>query len=295
MNLSDMDRRRGELNAIVAFVDRPRRLGAVVAHVDRPLQTVRSQLIALVAAGRLTHPEHGFFAPAGFEEMVVRQPKEHRASCKGTSLANQVLALVDAPMMVRDLAVKIDRPVQTLHRLLNRLIDQGYLCRPVSGVVAPADYDLTNYRLAPDIEESQVINLAIKACLAQPQRPAEIGVIVGLDQGQVRHYLKSMMRAGQIVRIGYALYGLPDTPMPTALVGRSVRTQPVRDAILAFLVEPRRTCEIATHIIRPIATATGHLAAMKRIGLIVQTERGVYVRTNRDRAELKQRQLRIAA
>ncbi len=125
MDFMDVDGRRAELDALVAFVDQPRRLGSIVAHMDRPQHAVRGQLLALVAAGRLTHPEHGFFAPAGFAEPVVRRPKEHRASPKGLSLAAQVLSLVDSPKVVRDLAAEIDRPVQTLHRLVNRLIEQG--------------------------------------------------------------------------------------------------------------------------------------------------------------------------
>ena len=295
MNFLDVDSARAELNALVAFVDQPRRLGAIVAHMDRPLHAVRGQLISLVAAGRLTHPEHGFFAPAGFEETVVRHPKEHRASSKGSSLAAQILSLVDSPKVIRDLAAKIGKPVQTLHRLVTRLVDQGHLCRPVPGMVAPADFDLSQFGLLDDTENSPVVNLAIKACLVEPKRPAEISIKLGLDGEKVRHHLKSMTRAGQIARIGYALYGLPDTPAPSALAGRPVRTQPIRDAILAYVSEPRRACDVAAHIARPIATATGHLAAMKRLGLIVQTERGVYLRANRNRFDLKQRHLGIAA
>ena len=295
MDFTNTDGRRAELNALVAFVDRPRRLGAIVAHADRPLHAVRGQLVALVAAGRLTHPEHGFFGPAGFDEPVVRHPKEHRASFKGGSLATQILGLVQLPMVVRDLAVKIDKPAQTVHRLVSRLVEQGHLCRPMPGVVAPADFDLARYELSEKAEDSPVVNLAIKACLTQPKGPAEIRARLGLDDERVRHHLKRMTRAGQIVRIGYALYGLPDALPPAIMMGRPVRSQAVRDAILAYLAEPRRACEIAAHIIRPIATATGHLAAMKRIGLIVQIERGVYVRANRNRADLKQHQLEIAA
>lgn len=295
MDFLDMDGRRAELNALVAFVDQPRRLGSIVAHIDRPLHAVRGQLIALVAAGRLTHPEHGFFAPAGFQGQVVRQPKEHRASSKGSSLAAQVLSLVDSPKVLRDLAVKIDKPIQTLHRLVTRLVDQGHLCRPVPGVVAPVDFDLAGYEPSEELEDSPVVNLAIKACLVQPKRPVEICARLGLDGKTVRHYLKGMARTGQISRLGYALYGLPDASLPSAMGSRPVRTQPIRDAILAYVAEPRRACEIAAHIARPIATTTGHLAAMRRIGLIVQTERGVYLRANRDRGNLKQRQLGIAA
>ena len=296
MSFLDMDEKRAELNALIAFVDRPRRLGAIVAHSDRPLHAIRGQLISLVAAGRLTHPEHGFFAPAGFKEPIVRHPKEHRASSKGSSLATQVLSLVDSPKVISELAVMIGQPIQTLHRLASRLVEQGHLCRPVPGVVAPADFDLARYVSSDTTQDVPVIMQAIKACLAQPRQPAEICAELDLDSGKVRNCLKSMARAGQVKRLGYALCGLPDAcALAPRARRRQARSQPIRDAILAYVAEPRRACEIAVHISRPTATATGHLAAMKRLGLIVQTERGVYLRANRKRADLKQRQIGIAA
>ncbi len=162
-------------------------------------------------------------------------------------------------------------------------------------MVAPVGFDLAHYKLPDEVEDPSAVNLAIKACLIQPKRPVEICAKLGLGGKEVRHQLKSMARSGQIERIGYALYGLPDAPRPAAMAGRPVRTQPIRDAILAYVTEPRRACEVAAHITRPIATTTGHLAKMKRLGLIVQTERGVYLRANRDRTDLKERRLGIAA
>ncbi len=46
------------------------------------------------------------------------------------------------------------------------------------------------------------------------------------------------------------------------------RPQPIRDAILAFLTEPRSARAIADHIDRRVPIATGHLAAMQRRGLV---------------------------
>jgi len=56
------------------------------------------------------------------------------------------------------------------------------------------------------------------------------------------------------------------------------RPQPIRDAILAFLGEPRQAREVAAHIGRPVSNATGHLAAMRRRGLVVRTGPGRYER-----------------
>lgn len=54
------------------------------------------------------------------------------------------------------------------------------------------------------------------------------------------------------------------------------RPQPIRDTILRFLTEPRSAAEIAEHIARPVPTATGHLAAMIRLGLARRLAFGTY-------------------
>ncbi len=54
------------------------------------------------------------------------------------------------------------------------------------------------------------------------------------------------------------------------------RPQPIRDAILAYLTEPRLAVDIARHIKRPVPTTTGHLAAMRRLGLVDRVGHGVY-------------------
>jgi len=57
---------------------------------------------------------------------------------------------------------------------------------------------------------------------------------------------------------------------------RPPRPQPIRDAILRFLTEPRSAGDIAEHIARPVPTATGHLGAMIRLGLVQRLAFGTY-------------------
>ena len=57
---------------------------------------------------------------------------------------------------------------------------------------------------------------------------------------------------------------------------RPRRRQPIRDAIMRFLTEPRSAGEIAEHIDRPVPTATGHLGAMIRLGLVQRLAFGTY-------------------
>lgn len=66
----------------------------------------------------------------------------------------------------------------------------------------------------------------------------------------------------------------------SALLPRTRRPQPIRDAILAFLTEPRSARAIAAHIGRPVPTATGHLAAMRRKGLVRRLGYAAYARAD---------------
>ena len=59
------------------------------------------------------------------------------------------------------------------------------------------------------------------------------------------------------------------------------RPQPIRDAILGMLTEPRTVKQIAEHINRRTCIATGHLRAMQAKGLAVRLSWGVWVRPDR--------------
>ncbi len=59
------------------------------------------------------------------------------------------------------------------------------------------------------------------------------------------------------------------------------RPQPIRDAILGMLTEPRTVKQIAEHINRRTCIATGHLRAMQAKGLAVRLSWGVWVRQDR--------------
>ena len=54
----------------------------------------------------------------------------------------------------------------------------------------------------------------------------------------------------------------------------------IRDKILAFLSEPRSASAIARHIDRPVPTATGHLAALRRRGLVLRLGFAAYARAD---------------
>ena len=125
----------------------------------------------------------------------------------------------------------------------------------------------------------------ILAFLAAPRRIGEIARHTGAPRGTVRSRVDALICTGQASRVSLGLYVatgrprvVPRVPAAPPSAPCSGRRQPIRDAILAFLGEPRRAQDVAAHIGRPVSTATGHLAAMRRLGLVVRVTHGRYER-----------------
>lgn len=69
--------------------------------------------------------------------------------------------------------------------------------------------------------------------------------------------------------------GLKQAPEPHSS-SKPARAQPVRDAILAFMTEPRQAFEIARHTGKATASITGHMRAMLVLGLVERIAYGRY-------------------
>jgi len=135
------------------------------------------------------------------------------------------------------------------------------------------------------IEDCDRLSRTILAFLAVPRRVCEVARHTGVPRGTVRGQLDALVCAGQAARIGKGLTVatgqprvMPDAPAAPRSAPHRWRPQPIRDAILAFLGEARQAREVAAHIGRPVSNATGHLAAMRRRGLVVRTGPGRYER-----------------
>jgi len=134
------------------------------------------------------------------------------------------------------------------------------------------------------IEDRGRLSRTILAFLAVPRRICEVVRHTGAPRGTVRGQLDALVCAGQAARIGRLTVATgqprvtPDVPVAPPPAPCRWRPQPIRDAILAFLGEPRQAREVAAHIGRPVSNATGHLAAMRRRGLVVRTGPGRYAR-----------------
>jgi len=135
------------------------------------------------------------------------------------------------------------------------------------------------------IEDCGRLSRTILAFLAVPRRICEVARHTGAPRGTVRGQLDALVCAGQAARVCRGLTVatgqprvMPDGPVAPSPVACHRRPQLIRDAIMAFLGEPRQAREVAAHIGRPVSNATGHLAAMRRRGLVVRTGHGRYER-----------------
>ena len=142
-----------------------------------------------------------------------------------------------------------------------------------------AGCDLTG--AAPLTEHVRALRAALVRALATPATVEQIGARVGMGSGAVLPHLLQLAAEGCLVRHGPHGFAVAREADASGCSKRlPPRPQPVRDAILAFLLEPRQAKEVAIHIGRPVPNATGHLAAMRRLGLVVRTGYGRYERAD---------------
>jgi len=127
----------------------------------------------------------------------------------------------------------------------------------------------------------RVMRAALVGALAKPATAEQIGARFGMAPGAVLPHLVQLAKQGCLFRHGrHSFAAVRGRGASGSRVRLPSRPQPIRDAILAYLSEPRQAKEVATHIDRPVPDATGHLAAMRRLGLVVRTGYGRYERAD---------------
>jgi predicted transcriptional regulator len=129
---------------------------------------------------------------------------------------------------------------------------------------------------------------AILTCLAEPRSIAEVARRIGCSARAARRHVAGLSELGVVVpadrpgqpagdpmRLSWVRVASIDLAAACVLAGASPpRPAPIRDAILRFLTAPRSAAEVALE--RPVPTATGHLAAMRRLGLVKRVGRSAY-------------------
>jgi predicted transcriptional regulator len=135
----------------------------------------------------------------------------------------------------------------------------------------------------------QALREAILVCLAEPRSIAEIARRTGCSARAARRHVEGLSELGVVVPAGrpgqpagdavstsWVRVASVDLAAACVVAGPPPRPAPIRDAILRFLTVPRSAAEVALHIERPVPTATGHLAAMRRLGLVKRVGRSAY-------------------
>jgi len=126
-----------------------------------------------------------------------------------------------------------------------------------------------------------VLRAALVRALATPATVEQIGSRVGMVSPAVLPHLLQLAAEGCIVQHGPHGFAVARQADASGYSRRlPPRPQPVRDAIFAYLSEHRQAKEVAIHIGRPVPNATGHLAAMRRLGMVVRTGYGRYERAD---------------
>lgn len=126
-----------------------------------------------------------------------------------------------------------------------------------------------------------MLRAALVVVLATPATVEQASAQLGLAPKAVLPHLLQLTRQGLLYRHGPHRFAAVREQDASGCSARlPSRPQPIRDAIFAYLSEPRQAKEVATHIGRPVANATGHLAAMRRLGMVVRTGYGRYARAD---------------
>lgn len=187
--------------------------------------------------------------------------------------------LVSGQQQCREIGRIIGRGASDVRRTMGKLVRMGAAVE-----VAPSCYAATAVAHAL-VDECAGSSRVILAFLAVPRRMGEIARHTGVPSGTVRGRVDMLVCTGQAAKLGRGLYVatgrrrvVPDLPAAPPAAPFPWRAQPIRDAILAFLVEPRQVQDVAAPIGRPVSNAASHLAAMQRRGLVVRTAHGRYER-----------------
>ncbi len=267
---------------LLAFLAQPRRRGEVMFHFGPHAGVALKRLSRLLVLGQVEQLGFGVFVRAGCSweawPLPLRQAK--------------LLAVLVHPMHLLDAAERAGMSSGAANAMAGLVAAGRVRCGPgavcVRTATATADPGGTERSEAPCVPDTPGAAISGKrganraqllAVLSGAWSVAEVAGLMGSSQSSMRARLARMAALGQAIRVGYGLYAAPSPGNQLDIVtGPHARPQPIRDAILAFLSEPRQAQEVAAHIGRNIPNATGHLTAMCRRGVAVRVGYGRYER-----------------
>jgi hypothetical protein len=201
-----------------------------------------------------------------------------------------ILGFLDRPRTAKAVADHIGRRLSATTKRLEVLVERRLAVTTRHGLYVRTK--LGKLRATASAAELRVSSSKplekrekILAFLNKKRATVEVAAHIGLTRDTTSRLLADMGRRYLVVRVGWGIWLRADCRKAnsgdTDVAGtttKPTRPQPIRDAILAFLVEPKSAKEVATHINRPVPVATGHLRAMRSRALVVRVSWGVWVR-----------------
>jgi len=276
-----------EDTSLLAFLAQPRRLGEVRFHFGPHAETVMKRLDRLRVSGQVEQLGFGIVVQAG-RPWVAWPPPLRQAL---------LLEVLDQPRQLADAAWRAGATSGAANAMAALVTagrvrcDQGGMYVKIAPALTPADASGAGGCGWPGVPGEPAVvahgrelsaNMAkVLAALAEPRSPMKVAQLVGDNRSNIRARMVCLVKAGRVIQVGYGRY-VAQAPgnQPETASGPHTRPQPIRDAILAFLSEPRQAWEVAAHIDRSVSNATGHLRAMCNRGVAVRVGYGRYERTH---------------
>ncbi|HKM61290.1 MAG TPA: hypothetical protein VJY39_02255 [Acidisphaera sp.] len=259
--------------AILAYLTEPRTVREITLHVDCSGR-MKEQLAAMNRRGLVKRVGYGVYAPLDWPAAA-----ETSALARSRLIRDAILEYLAEPRAVREIALQIKRAPWTTGRHLTDMRRRGLIKRVGAGVYAlpdsPTPEEPSRARVRPG-----TIRAAILEYLTEPRSALEIALHINRPRRATAIHLTVLCGRGVIKCVGDAVYALPDSPVTAERSEAFVRQQPIHEAILAHLTEPRRRASIALHTECSVSTLKRHLAALCRRGLVKRIGRGVYALTD---------------
>ncbi|WP_140883893.1 winged helix-turn-helix domain-containing protein [Muricoccus nepalensis] len=266
---------------VLAALHRPGTLASLSSDCGRTVGEVTHSLLLLLRSGRAVAycRDHYILRDLHIDYM-------DKSSADGHSASRRIMAALGrAETSTTDLHEGTGLPEDEIHKELAALSRIGAVTSARRGQVR---FWWRSDALAAKVSrrrrvEHMAAQGAALALFEKPCRSGEVARLIGYRASVMNNLLLDLLHNGQITRVERGQYALSTATSPaTAVVPRShswpggCRPQPVRDAILLNLTEPRQAVDIARAIGRTVPNVTGHLRAMMELGLVERVGYGRY-------------------
>ncbi|QDD92857.1 Transcriptional regulator, ArsR family (plasmid) [Roseomonas mucosa] len=266
---------------VLAALHRPATLADLAAASGRSIAEAARILLSLIRnGGAVAYCLDHFIQPGAF---LDHYDEPTRKDC---SASRRVMAALTQTSSAAELAERTglaEAEVRSAIFSLTRL-----------DAVASVDAEGKHWRrtegtTARGSRQRRIEHMAAKAAammlLDVPRTSGEIAKTIGYSAAVMNDLVQDLMHSGKVLRVERSRYVRSLTPrvsclrtLPSQRRADGQRLQPVRDAILESLSEPRQAVEIARVVERTVPNVTGHLRAMLRRGLVERIAYGRYAR-----------------